>query len=146
MVLEGSYRIWTTIAAFWLRSHRSRGWHPLPELIFWQRYHAKNYSAFLQKFIWITSNIIKLLCGCQVLGYFSTEKPLEIWANDHHQNYLLFSKDITIKTTQPFFKSLYELYLTLWNIYLQVKISLPENFLCYWSQVTCTSVQFNVSR
>ena len=27
----------------------------------WQRYHAKNYSTFLQKFVWITSNIMKYL-------------------------------------------------------------------------------------
>ena len=36
-----------------------------------------------------------------------------------------------LKITQPIFKSLYELHLTLWSIHLKVKIPLPENFLSY---------------
>ena len=73
-------------------------------------------------------------------------EAIEIWANAHCQNYLS-GKDITLKTTQPFFKSLYELYLTLGSIYLKVKISLPENFLSYSSQVTCALISaINVNR
>ena len=30
-------------AAFPLRNHRIAGWHPLPELPLWQRYHTNNY-------------------------------------------------------------------------------------------------------
>ena len=39
--------------------------HPMPELPLWQRYYAKNYSPFLQKFVWITSNIKKHLFESQ---------------------------------------------------------------------------------
>ena len=33
--------------AFQLRSQRNAYWHPPPELPLWQRYYAKNHSAFL---------------------------------------------------------------------------------------------------
>ena len=46
-----------------------------------------------------------------------------------------------LKTTQPFSKS-YELHLTLWSIYLKVKICLQENFISYSLQLRCASVQF----
>ena len=40
------------------------------------------------------------------------QEAIEIWANAYRHNYLS-GKDITLKTTQPFFKNLYELHLTL---------------------------------
>ena len=69
-----------------------------------------------------------------------------MWADAHCSN-CLSGDDITLKTVQPFSKSLYELHLTLRSIYLQVKISLPENDLAtsYSLQVTCALVQFNVN-
>ena len=66
----------------------------------------------------------------------------------------LSDKDIMLKTTQPFFKSYYDLHLTLWSFFLDVRIkaaflsrnhrpwratpikSQPENFLSYLSKVT----------
>ena len=74
------------------------------------------------------------------------QEAIETQATAQCQN-CLSGKDTMLKTTQPFFKSSYALYLTLWSIYLKVKIPQPENFLSYLSQVICkASVQFNVDR
>ena len=62
-------------AAFQSRSHRNSGRRLLPELPLWQRYYAKNHSAFLLKLLWFVSNNMKLLSGSRVLGCFSIEKP-----------------------------------------------------------------------
>ena len=62
MKLLSRYQV---LAAFQPRSHRNTGRCLLPELPLWQRHHAKNYLAFLQKFIWITSNIMKQLFESQ---------------------------------------------------------------------------------
>ena len=85
---------------------------------------------------------MEFLSGCQVLAAFSQE-AIEIQTGGHCHN-SISRKDIAWKTTQPFSKSSNELFLTLWSIYLKVKIPLPENFTSYLLPVTCTSVQFNV--
>ena len=46
------------LANFQLRSHRNIYWPLLPEMPLWQRNHAKNYSPFLQKLLWIMCNIM----------------------------------------------------------------------------------------
>ena len=45
-------------------------------------------------------------------------EAIEILADAYRQN-CLYDKDITPKTTQPFFKSSYELPLTVWSFYLE---------------------------
>ena len=132
LVLYINYKILTKIATFWLRSHRSISQLPLPELL-WQRYHAKNYSAFLQNFLWITSNVMKPLSGCQILVAFSWE-TIEAKVDTHYHNYLP-DKDIMLKITQSFFRSSFKLHLTICRLYLGVKIPMPENFLSCVSQV-----------
>ena len=61
-------QLWDTdqISVFRMRSHRSIGQRPLPELPLRLSYRIKNYTAFLGKFLWITSGIMKPLPGSQV--------------------------------------------------------------------------------
>ena len=94
--------MWTKIAAFQSRSHGSTSWYPMSKLL-WQRHHPKNYSAFLQNFLWMISNIMKLLSECQFW------EGIQVYIDAHCQN-CLSGKDM-LKTTQPFSKSSYELYL-----------------------------------
>ena len=112
-----------TKAAFYSRSHRNVGQHPLSELPLWQRYYAKNHLAFLQKLLWITSNIMELLSECHI-SLLLIWVAIEIQANFHCHN-------ATLKITQSFSKTLYELHLTIWSIYLKVKIPLLENFVIH---------------
>ena len=116
--------MWNKTPAFWLRSHRNIGRCSLPELPLWQRYHAKNHSVFLQKFLWITPNITELFSGCQILDCFQLRSH-RIYADVHCQN-CLSDKDIMLKTTQPFFKSYCELHLMLWSFFLDVRFWLLE--------------------
>ena len=81
----------------------------LPELPLWWRYYAKNHSAFLQTLLWLTSNITKHLSGSQVLGCFSSEKPEQYGPTPTARTASLAR--ITLKTTQPYFKSYCELHL-----------------------------------
>ena len=91
--------MWTKIATFRSTSHRSMSPCTLPELLLWQKYYAKNYSAFLQKFLWITSTSMKLLSGCQVLAAFHLRNhrnvcqltlPKLFWQRYHSKNHSTF--------------------------------------------------------
>ena len=57
---------------------------------------------------------MKLFSESQIFN----QEAIEIQAEAYSQNYLS-DKDITLKTTQPFFKSYYDLYLTLWSFFLE---------------------------
>ena len=73
-----SYKASFWISAFQLRTCSSMTQFPLPELL-QQRYRTKNYSAYLQKLLWITSNIKKLLSECQILAAFQSRIHRSLW-------------------------------------------------------------------
>ena len=121
-----------------LRSYRNSCWLPLPQLPLWRKYPAKSHPAFLWKFLWITSNIMKLLSVCQVLAASRSHRncwlrlpELPLWKKYHAKSHPTFLQKFLWITS---------------NIYLKVKIPLAENFLSYLLQITSTSVQFNVNR
>ena len=63
----------------------------------------------------------------------SYQETIEMWVTPTARTASLADM---LKTTQPFLKSSYELHLTLWSIYLKVKIPQPKKFRSYLSQVT----------
>ena len=61
----------------------------------------------------------RLFLNVRFVPLFNQE-AIEIWADTHCQN-CLSAKHIMLNITQPFFSSCYELHLTLWSFFLEVK-------------------------
>ena len=58
---------------------------------------------------------------CKATARYGNQKAIEMQGDTNCQN-VFSSKDITSKTTHPFFKSLYELHETLWSFFLEVRL------------------------
>ena len=101
------------------------------------------YSPFPQKCLWITSNIMKFLSGCQVIAAFQPRSHI----NTHNAHCWTASlAKISYLKPHNFFQKFLWITCNIMKHISESQNSCAENSLNYSLQVTCTSVQFNVNR
>ena len=124
-----------------MKNHRNLGRHQLLAIPPCQRlYTLKTTQPFFKSSCELHLTSWSFFLEIRFKVAFQS-RAIENWADAHSQN-CLTGKDIMLKTTQPFFKCLYEFHITLRSIFGRHYKSSARS---YSSQVTCASVQLMLS-